>query len=569
MRILGIHDGHGASACLLENGMIKYVLQEERLTNIKNKPGFPDKSIKTILSRSNLSVDDIDFIAMASEHMVPPPEDRDDLMKHFKRVSSFEGKILHEIIHSPVYEYHKKTWRKKRLNYLEKLGVPTDKVVFVHHHLAHASAAYYGAPWKDEPILVLTLDGSGDGVCAGVFIGEGGSLENISTTAGENSLGHLYGLVTFMLGFVPGEHEYKIMGMAPYAPEYGVSKAYDIFNSYLSLNHQDGIQFTRGVHSPTFAMYSKMRKDFELFRFDWIAGGIQRKTEEILVEWVKNCIKKTDVHKIACGGGVFMNVKANKKISELPEVDGLFVFPSCGDESLSIGAAYYLYAQKCLECGISPQIDPLTNLYFGDSFSRSDAEETIRTAGGQFEFEYVSDIEKYVSELLVDGKIVARCKGQMEFGARALGNRSILADPSNPKCIREINMMIKNRDFWMPFAPVILKEREGDYIVNPKNIPAPYMILTFDTTGAREQIIAAIHQADLTTRPQVIEREWNPEYYDIIKHFERETGIGGLLNTSFNLHGFPIVHGPKEALWTFNNSGLEYLALGDYLIHKS
>jgi carbamoyltransferase len=284
---------------------------------------------------------------------------------------------------------------------------------------------------------------------------------------------------------------------------------------------------------------------------------------------VKNCIKKTNVHKIACGGGVFMNVKANKKISELPEVDELFVFPSCGDESLSIGAAYYLYAQKCLECGISPQIDPLMNLYFGDSFSRSDAKETIRTAGGQFEFEYVSDIEKRVSELLVDGKIVARCKGRMEFGARALGNRSILADPSNPKCIREINMMIKNRDFWMPFAPVILKEREGDYIVNPKNIPAPYMILTFDTTGARERIIAAIHQADLTTRPQVIEREWNPEYYDIIKHFERETGIGGLLNTSFNLHGFPIVHGPKEALWTFNNSGLEYLALGDYLLHKS
>jgi len=173
-----------------------------------------------------------------------------------------------------------------------------------------------------------------------------------------------------------------------------------------------------------------------------------------------------------------------------------------------------------------------------------------------------------IAELLIKGEIVARCKDRMEFGARALGNRSILADASDLKCTRTINMMIKNRDFWMPFAPVIMKEREHDYIVNPKNIASPYMILSFDTTDKREDLIAAIHQADFTARPQVIEKDFNPDYYKILKEFEKNTGKGALLNTSFNLHGYPIVLGPEEAMWVFENSGLKYLALGNYLITK-
>ncbi|MEA3458105.1 MAG: carbamoyltransferase C-terminal domain-containing protein, partial [Candidatus Thermoplasmatota archaeon] len=151
---------------------------------------------------------------------------------------------------------------------------------------------------------------------------------------------------------------------------------------------------------------------------------------------------------------------------------------------------------------------------------------------------------------------------------RALGNRSILADASNYGCVRTINMMVKKRDFWMPFAPVIMKERENDYIINPKKVRAPYMMLSFDTTEKRGEFIAAVHQADLTARPQVIEEYWNPEYYRILKEFEKETGSGVLLNTSFNLHGYPIVYGPEEALWVLENSGLEYLALGNYLVTK-
>ncbi|MFC1862147.1 carbamoyltransferase C-terminal domain-containing protein, partial [Chloroflexota bacterium] len=214
-------------------------------------------------------------------------------------------------------------------------------------------------------------------------------------------------------------------------------------------------------------------------------------------------------------------------------------------------------------------IQPLQEIYFGPSFTDEDARQAISELKNQdFEFEYVDDIEERIAQLLAEGGIVARCKGRMEFGARALGNRSILADAADYSCVRIINMMVKKRDFWMPFAPVIMKERENDYIVNQKGVSAPYMILSFDTTERRKELIAAVHQADLTARPQVLERDWNPEFYTILEEFEKRTGKGVLLNTSFNLHGYPMVYGPKEALWVFENSDLRYLALGNYLLHK-
>jgi len=185
-----------------------------------------------------------------------------------------------------------------------------------------------------------------------------------------------------------------------------------------------------------------------------------------------------------------------------------------------------------------------------------------------FKVKKIKNIELAVARLLAQKKIVARCKGRMEFGARALGNRSILADPANLHCLREINLLVKKRDFWMPFAPVILSERVSDYLINPKKIASPYMILSFDTTSRYKELIAAVHQADLTARPQVIDKQSNPDYYSILKEFEKITGRGALLNTSFNLHGFPIVYGPKEALEVFRDSDLKYLALGNYLLEK-
>jgi carbamoyltransferase len=316
-----------------------------------------------------------------------------------------------------------------------------------------------------------------------------------------------------------------------------------------------------------------LRKDTELLRFDWICAGLQEMTEEVICKWIQNCIQKTGIRRIALSGGVFMNIKVNKCVMELDEVESLYVMPSCGDETTSFGAAYQIYYEKYCQKAKSNSNSPFPfkELYLGNDIDDGETESVLQkytTEGYRFRFQYKNDIGQHIAQLLADKKVVARCKGRMEFGARALGNRSILADPSELKLLREVNLMVKKRDFWMPFAPVILKERASEYIVNPKNIDSPYMMMSYDTTSKRGDFIAAAHQADLTARPQIITEDRNPEYYRILKEFEKITGRGVLLNTSFNLHGFPIVYGPEEAMWVFVNSGLRYLAVGNFLAWK-
>jgi carbamoyltransferase len=247
-------------------------------------------------------------------------------------------------------------------------------------------------------------------------------------------------------------------------------------------------------------------------------------------------------------------------------VEEIFIFPSAGDESTAIGAAFWYYFQQT---GRQPQ--PIADLYFGPSFD-DEVENVLleEETTGRYRIEKPERLPERVADLLVRGKIVARCAGKMEWGARALGNRSILADPRNPDIVRIINEQIKQRDFWMPFTPSILEERAGDYLVNPKNIFAPYMILAFESTNlARKDLPAAMHPYDFTLRPQVVRQSWNLEYHQIIQEFENRTGVGGVLNTSFNIHGEPIVGTPADALDVFARSGLEYLVLGDCLLAKN
>jgi carbamoyltransferase len=508
---------------------------------------------------------------MASEHM-PPAKDVRSPVSYFRE--QFENywkyRILYGLRWTPLYRYYVSRVRRERLKNILKLGFEEKKIVFVNHHLCHAASAYFGSPWRRDKVLVLTLDGGGDRICSTVYIGKGYSLKLIAQTPDDASLGNIYSRVTFMMGFVPWEHEYKIMGLAPYAEESKGRRVYEKFKHYLDLDDKNPLKFKRKIPEPTALIYRRLMKDLALERFDWIARGLQTFTEELILKWVRFAIQKTGIRKLALAGGVFMNVKVNKRIMELPEVEKLFVFPSCGDESNSIGAAFWVYVQKCKEHGNEPNIPPLGPIYFGPPIDRESVELELENYRKKFKFSYTyyENIEKVVGELLAEGEIVARAKGRMEFGARALGNRSILADPSDLNNVRKINMMIKKRDFWMPFAPTILKEREKDYIINPKNIPSPYMILSFDTTEKREEFIGAVHQADYTARPQVLEKSWNEEYYEILKTFEKHTGIGVILNTSFNLHGYPIVYGAKEALWVMENSGLKYLALDNYLIEK-
>jgi carbamoyltransferase len=296
-----------------------------------------------------------------------------------------------------------------------------------------------------------------------------------------------------------------------------------------------------------------------------VCAGLQLFTEELMSRWVKYWLKKTGRGVLCLSGGVFMNVKMNNILGEIDEVEKLFVFPSCGDETNAIGAAWaYLEDQ-----GMYELIKPLQSMYLGvspDERMFRQAEDLATSKG--YKVYKPADVGLEVASLLARGEIVARCTGREEFGARALGNRSILADPSRPELVPVLNRAIKNRDFWMPFACTVLASHENRYIHNPKNFPAPYMILAFQSR-LTEEIIAGVHPNDGTIRPQVLSRETNPEYHHIIEEFARRTGRGAVLNTSFNLHGEPIVSSPLEAMDVFERSGLEHLNLGPYLIHKA
>lgn len=555
MLIIGIHDGHNATAALLKDGEIVAAISEERLSRIKNDPGYPKRAVDKVLEISNLSAGDIDYVALATNFLHP----REFYQSWDWYKKSYDDQISEEQTSNQKEQYFTKRLRERKATIIKHLGISEDKIKVVEHHLAHASAAYYGSGFGEDA-LVLTLDGSGDGVCATVNVIKNSKIKRIAETPNSASIGKIYSRITYLLGMKPWEHEFKITGLAPYADKEGVKKSYDIIKTLIRIDNAS-LEFKNAGLSTNYC-YSFLHKNLENHRFDWIAGAIQQLTEEVVIKWVKNAMKHTGKKKIVCGGGVFMNVKVNMLLCDI--VDDLFVFPSCGDESLAIGAAYNVYPGF----NGNTKTHALDNIYIGNETTDDDIFVCHPNQVGLFT-EYTDDGNSEIARLLASGEIVARFNGQMEWGARALGNRSILANPSDINKVKELNTMIKRRDFWMPFTPTILYERQHDYLINPKCIESPYMLIAFRTTElAKKELAAAIHPYDYTVRPQILKREANTSYYDLIKKFEELTGIGAVLNTSFNIHGEPIVCSLEDAISTFKRSGLNFLAIGNYLIEK-
>jgi len=313
-------------------------------------------------------------------------------------------------------------------------------------------------------------------------------------------------------------------------------------------------------------MSQYLQKHLKEHRFDNIAAATQIHFENLLIKWITNAVKKTNIHKIAMSGGVFLNVKANKKIRELKEVEETFIYPAAGDGGTAVGACLEAYYQYCQIKSINYECYPLNNIYYGPEYDNDSIGTYLEKFKAKYNYEKIDNIEDYLAELMVKGKIFGNLSGRMEWGPRALGNRSIIADPRDEKVIKKINEMIKHRTWWMPFAPTILLERAKDYLIN--SVKAPYMIDAFNTTSKRNEIKAAIHPYDDTCRPQILEKGWNPSYYRLISKFQDLTGVGAVLNTSFNLHGYPIVCSPRNALWVLDNSKLDGVAIGNYLVSK-
>jgi carbamoyltransferase len=574
MLILGINDGHTAAACLYQDGHVRAAIQEERLRRIKNWSGMPTQAIAAVLRMTDTRAEDLDAVAL-NGRWAAAPVTREQLMEEYRTINDLGVSVRRGLRRAtarvaratPLYALQQGRRHAARIRELVRMGIPAERIVCVEHHTAHAAAAYYGLANFDDDILVLTCDGVGDQLSATVSVGRNGRLERLHAVGQGDSIGNIYAMVTYLMGMVPLEHEYKLMGLAPYADPKGTDQVFAALRRLITFDPSRPLGWERTGGCPeTYCSYRFFRHLLDRQRFDWIAGGVQKFTEAVLVEWVRNCIRATGVRRLALGGGVFMNVKANKLIMELPEVEDLFVYPSCGDETNAMGAAYALYAERAG----TAKMTPLQDLYWGPEFSDDEVEQALRRFDFHAPVRYAREdpIEPRVAQLLAGGAVVARFKGREEFGARALGNRSILANPSNPEVVREINEAIKARDFWMPFTPSVLAERSADYIVNPKGVRAPYMILTFDTTERRGELRAGTHPFDHTARPQEVVREWNPSYHALIAEFQRLTGTGAVLNTSFNLHGFPIVSRPEDALDVLDRSGLRHLAIGNWLVSK-
>ncbi len=571
--ILGIHDGHNAGATLTRDGEVVASVSEERLTRRKNEVGYPAGAIREVFRIGGIGAGDLAEVAYASLFMHSPRHLID--LRPWYRVGLAEQRADRE----RPKDYQKDIFDTRRRERTEAvcgdLGIPQAKVGFVEHHLAHLAAAYYTAPdytapgmASEKPVLGLTCDGAGDGIAGSVSICRGNEIERLAAIDRHASLGKIYSRVTMLMGMTPWEDEYKLMGLAPYADPARADRAAEPLRALIGLD-KDALTFVQVGELSTNYCYEYLLEAFREVRFDVIAGATQRFTEEMLVDWVRACVKNTGIGDIVCGGGVFMNVKANMLIAQMPEVSSMYVMPSAADESLSIGACLHRYYQRSGALDHSASV--FSNLYLGAEFDRREEETALaeHLDGVAAQVGEPNDVDRAIVELITEGEIVARCRGRMEWGARALGNRSILAAADDPGVIDRLNRSIKKRDFWMPFAPSIRAEAAARYLDDPKDLKPWFMMMAYPARPeARPDIAAGSHPRDHTVRPQVVTAEANPDYHRLLTLFEEKTGRGAVLNTSFNLHGEPIVYSPADAIDVFVRSGLTHLALNHFLLSK-
>ena len=598
MNILSLYTSLPSSVSLYRDGKIIAATHEERFSRLKNDERFPEKSIEYCLVEGGIRAKDLDGVAIAGylgasfdDTVVRKSQwtPEDYLTEQYQRwlpvskgdkkasrslveifpdkldLTLFPGGILKDLLDFPDRNEVLQNSREKMV--ADFLGIPESKITRIEHHRCHAAYSYYASPFRGEDVLALTVDGSGDGLNAtiGIFDASGKYTRHYETS--ECNIGRIYRYMTLLLGMKPNEHEFKVMGLAPYGKEKHAKKALDIFRSTL---YVDGIEF-KWNEKPTDS-YFWFRERLEGVRFDNVAFALQLWVEELLTKWVSNVVAEFGIRKVVIAGGVAMNIKAMGKIAELPCVDDIFIGGSASDESMAISAGICLAEDLILKKSStwdSRSIDSLPHLYLGPSASIEQESTAVNILDSKCYEVLNAPTSTEIASLLASGKILARCAGRMEFGQRSLGNRSILADPGDLRVKEKINAAIKSRDFWMPFAPVLLDSYQDRYLINPKKIQSPHMTIGFETTDeGYDAMIAACHPADRSARPQILYEYMNPKLYEILKEFEKITNRGALLNTSFNLHGHPIVNTTAEAIFVLEHSALDGLILNNYLVLK-
>lgn len=579
--ILGLNEGIVATACLLANGVVVACASEERFTRQKNQAGLPFKAIRYCLNAARIEAAQLAAVATSTATMPPFFLDFNGARAASRRwfevavavdrwLIQRRNQVLKELEQN-LYDWfaprvgsqlvHRRTQVLARY-----LGILEDRIIPFDHHLSHAAAALWASPFPSQgkEVLVLTCDGEGDGLSATVSTYRQGRFRRLGATHLADSLGHFYAAVTEYLGMRPHDHEYKVMGLAPYAAPADCQEALERLRGLLTL--RSNLTFKAAVHMRACLPY--LIRQLKGLRFDAVAAAAQQLTEELLLAWAQRAVADTGIQTVAVGGGVFMNVKANMRLASSSAIRQLFVMPSAGDESTALGAATLAYHR------LHPQaaIEPIDDLYWGPDLS---SDEVRRVADAAAKEGYLvrepPSMAQALAELLTQGHVVARVVGRMEWGARALGHRSLLASAAAPGIVETLNRAIKQRDFWMPFAPVILDTACPLYLASPDpaKVNAAHMMVTFQATErAKHDLAGGLHPYDKTLRAQCLAARWDTEYYSLVQQFGAKTSHYGLINTSYNLHGEPIVCSADDAFSTFRRSGVNHLALGSSLISK-
>jgi len=582
---------HDSAACILKDGEIIAAAQEERFTRIKNDSSYPKNSIDFVLNYSNLTLSEVDYIVFFEKPFLKFERLLETYLAFSPRGFTSFAKAMPVWIKDKLFQkknlFNKLTQHDKKYN--------SDKnIFFSSHHLSHAASAFYPSPFNEA--IVLTADGVGEWATTTVSIGNKEKLEIKKEIHFPHSLGLLYSAFTFYLGFKVNSGEYKLMGLAPYGKpiyEDKIKKLIDIKEDgtfrldQTFFNYATGLTMTTNKFHKLFGNKPRnpAKEKITQFHMD-IASSIQKVTENIMINLSKSLKNEYKINNLCLAGGVALNCVANGKILKEKIFDNIWVQPAAGDAGGSLGAALALWYIELKNKRFINSNDAMKGSYLGVEFSDSEIEKELKIAGAKFDkFNYEKLINS-VTENLLEDKIIGWFQGRMEFGPRALGNRSIIGNPKSEKMQKELNLKIKFRESFRPFAPSILKEDLPDWF--DINIDSPYMLFVaeivkekkikmsenqknlfgLDKLNIKRSEIPAVTHVDYSGRIQTVSRNTNERFYDLILNFKKKTGCPMLINTSFNVRGEPIVCTPTDAFNCFMGTEMDYLVIGNYILNK-
>jgi carbamoyltransferase len=594
MYILGVSAFyHDSAACLINDGHIIAAAQEERFTRKKHDPDFPSNAISYCIDEANISVAEIAHVVFYEKPFVKFERLLETYLafapKGFRSFSSAMPLWIKEkLFQKTIIIEHLSEVLDSKINW-------NDRLLFSEHHLSHAASAFYPSPFKNA--VILTLDGVGEWTTSSVAVGDGKSLKVLKEIYFPHSLGLLYSAFTYYTGFKVNSGEYKVMGLAPYGkPKYAdlikeklvkVAKdgSFQLDMSYF--DYPTGLYMTNKKFNALFgAPPRKPESDLTQREMD-LAASIQKVTEEILIKMAKSIVKETGEKNLCLAGGVALNCVANGILLREKIFDNIWIQPAAGDAGGALGAALSVwYLKYAKNRKLISGKDSMNGSYLGPSYSDSAIENDLIECGAKFHKLKEEILIEKVAEALVDEKAIGWIQGRMEFGPRALGGRSIIADPRSPAMQKQLNLKVKYRESFRPFAPSVLSEYVSEWFEHDSD--SPYMLFVADVNKKKRlamkkeekalfgiaklniprSSIPAITHVDYSARIQTVHADTNPKYHALINKFYEKTGCPIVVNTSFNVRGEPIVCSPKDAFKCFMGSEIEVLAIGNYLLFK-